>query len=212
MEPNPAFGVLDQAWAGLDNEAPELKAPSVRKAPSRKVDTTEQSKLSQHGFLKNENVRNCPPIDFGRAFKDEDNVMAEDDENSEHGYDRESSSPTPRKAPVGRKLGTVPVPPLDPRLKPAGVREVQRRQRRRETEEHQHRLDKTNNDELNNDGSIADKAQPIERSEDDDVPSSQAYENLDVVFRSDSTNEMELQVSIERTEEARRMALARSRA
>ncbi|KAJ9103988.1 hypothetical protein QFC21_002451 [Naganishia friedmannii] len=206
-EPKPAFAEVDQAWAGLESETSAPKTASLRKASSKKVDTAEQSKLSQHGFLKNENVRKCPPAVFGRPFKDEDDVMAEDDEDLEHVPDRESSSPTPRKAPAGPTLGTVPIPPLDPRLKPAGVREVQRRQRFRESEEQQQhrRHDKGNDDEHKLDSGFTDRERPIERSEDDDVPSSQAYENQDPIFRSDSTNEMELQVSAKMFEEMRQM-------
>lgn len=209
-EAKPAFAEVDQAWVGVGSEAPEPKSSSFRKALSKKVDTAEQSKLSQHGFLKKENVRKCPPVNFDRAFNDEDDLMTDEDD-PEHGFHRESSSPTPRKAPASRTLGSVPAPPFDPRLRPAGVREVQRRQRLRETERTYSGHSKSDDDDLKDDRDLVNKDQPAGRSEDDDVPSSQAFENQEAIFRSDSTNEMELQVSTERIEEVRQLLLKKSR-
>lgn len=158
----------------------------------KRDDTSEQSKLASFGFIRNENVRKLRPVGFAREFEDEDNLLPDDDEMGDQNFDRRSLSPTPRKAQAGKVLGAVPVPPIDPRLRPAGIKELQRREK----------LRKMNTDggaswDDKLPGEVVSHTRNSEIAEDEAVPSSQPSENQQEILNSDSSTDMRWRARLE---------------
>lgn len=180
-----AFPDVDQAWKGAQEEDMTPKQAHSQRAAQSKDDMKAQSKLAAFGFLKNENVKKARPVDFNKDFEDEDDLH-DDEDAPEQTFDRRSMSPTPRKASASKVFGSVPVAPIDPRLRPAGIKEVQRRKEAAALSESSSKVAhprKTN---------VA--AQPVVKSVnqllDDAVPSSQPSENQQDIFNSDSSNDV----------------------
>jgi hypothetical protein len=182
-----AFPDVDQAWKGAQEQDETPKAAhSQRPAPS-KDDQKAQSKLASFGFLKNDNVKKTRPARFDKDFEEEDDVEDEEDAASQKTFDRRSMSPTPRKASAVKSLGAVPAAPIDPRMRSAGIKELQRRKEAAASSE--------------SSSNAAGPQRTVEKSEvavvkrvnelsDDAVPSSQPSENQQDIFNSDSSNDV----------------------
>ena len=186
--PKTAFVEVDQAWEGVEQEDNTPKPSHSARSKQKKDDTAEQSKLASYGFLKNENVRKLRPVGFERAFEQEDDLPDEEDM-EQRNFERKSLSPTPRKVSSAKVLGAVPVAPIDPRLRPAGIRELQRRQKLPETTSGGTREHEAKG------GDVAERAR--EWIEDEAVPSSQPSENQADIFNSDSSTDMALRARLE---------------
>lgn len=112
------FSQVDGAWASVKPE--EATARGSKTGPSRvkptTTDTKAQSSLAAFGFSKRSH-RKRPPRAFETSFEDE----AEIDEGEEF-VPSSQTQILPNLLHVGR----VPSPPLDPRLRPAGIRALMR--------------------------------------------------------------------------------------
>lgn len=186
--PKTAFADVGQAWEGVEQEDNTPKPSHSARTKQKKDDTAEQSKLASYGFLKNENVRKLRPVGFEREFEQEDDLPDEEDM-EQRNSERQSLSPTPRKAPSAKVLGAVPVAPIDPRLRPAGIRELQRRQKLQETTSAGTREHEAKG------GDIVKRTR--QWIEDEAVPSSQPSENQADMFNSDSSTDMALRARLE---------------
>ena len=123
-----AFPEVDRAWKGAQNGDKTPKSANSQRAIHSKEEAKAQSKLASYGFLKNENVKKVRPVSFHKEFEDEDDLQEDEETDIQKTFDRRSLSPTPRKAvTAGKVMSAVPPPPIDPRMRPAGIKELQRR-------------------------------------------------------------------------------------
>jgi hypothetical protein len=182
------FAEVDEAWKGVKDEDKTPKPNNSTRSKQKKDDSSEQSKLASYGFLKNENVRKLRPVGFERDFEAEDDLDPDEEDVELRNFERRSLSPTPRKAQSAKALGTVPVPPLDPRLKPAGIKELQRRQKLQ---------DKSAGQACNDEVKAGVAVKRKEWIEDEAVPSSQPSENQADMFNSESSTDVALQARLD---------------
>jgi hypothetical protein len=127
----PAFSAVDAAWNGLASTASTAEGHPVASndPPNRNKDSKQQTALAQFGFFKQ--------ATGGRAAKavafDDEEEEEEDDDDLEFEDDAAVSSsqtlpPLLANAPRNVKMTAIPEAPLDPRLMPAGIQELKRRQ------------------------------------------------------------------------------------
>jgi hypothetical protein len=136
----PAFSAVDAAWKGLASTAQDEPVAS-NDPPNRKQDSRQQTALAQFGFFKQATGgRAAKAVAFGDEEEDDDDLEFEDDA-------AVSSSQTlpPLLANVPRniRMTAIPQAPLDPRLMPAGIQELKRRQG--DDGKHKHAITNTRN-------------------------------------------------------------------
>lgn len=187
-----AFPDVDQAWKGAQDQDVTPKAGHSQRSVPSKEDQKAQSKLAAFGFLKNDNVKKTRPARFDKDFEEEDDLEDEEDAASQRTFDRRSLSPTPRKASAVKAFGAVPAAPIDPRMRPAGVRELQRRKEAAALSES---LSKVASPQTTKVEAVV--AKRVNDLLDDAVPSSQPSENQQDMFKSDSSNDMRLAEGME---------------
>ncbi|WVQ67260.1 uncharacterized protein L199_005455 [Kwoniella botswanensis] len=98
------------------------KQNKKRKSRSTADEKEQQSKLASFGFF-NDRPNKRMNRDFEKKWEDEEDLdidIPEDDQVIEAGQEEEKGK--------GKKLDKVPSPPLHPSLRPAGIRELQRRE------------------------------------------------------------------------------------
>lgn len=182
-----AFQEVNQAWKGAQNDDATPRPANSQRASRSKEDARAQSKLASYGFLKNENVKTVRPIGFGKEFEDEDDLQDEEQAGTQKTFDRRSLSPTPRKSfAAGKALGAVPPPPIDPRMRPAGIRELQRRDAAAS------KWGSPSIDPQSRDTDQLDwvSVKHVDVVSDDTVPSSQPSENQQDILNSDSSTDV----------------------
>ncbi|KAK6909690.1 hypothetical protein I203_103711 [Kwoniella mangroviensis CBS 8507] len=142
MKPKPASsskwdhlhrGILAAGTSQTPNAS--QKQNKKRKSRSTTDEKAQQSKLASFGFF-NDRPNKRMIRDFERKWEDEEDLdidIPEDDQVIEAGHEEEKGK--------GKKLDKVPLPPLHPSLRPAGIKELQRRERDRSRSESRGLLD-----------------------------------------------------------------------
>lgn len=182
-----AFQEVDQAWKGAQNDDVTARSANSQRATRSKEDAKAQSKLASYGFLKNENVKTVCPMGFGKEFEDEDDLEDEEQAGISKTFDRRSLSPTPRKFfAAGKALRAVPSPPIDPRMRPAGIRELQRR----DAAASKSGSSSTDPQSRNTDRLDWVAIKHVDAVSHDTVPSSQPSENQQDILNSDSSTDV----------------------
>ncbi|WWC94606.1 hypothetical protein V866_001453 [Kwoniella sp. B9012] len=130
MKPKPAssskwdhlhHGILAASTSQTPNAS--QKQNKKRKSRSTTDEKEQQSKLASFGFF-NDKPNKRMNREFEKKWKDEEDLdidIPEDDQVIEAGQEEGKGK--------GKKLDKVPLPPLHPSLRPAGIKELQRRQR-----------------------------------------------------------------------------------
>ncbi|WVR06872.1 hypothetical protein IAU60_003908 [Kwoniella sp. DSM 27419] len=103
------------------SSAPERK----RKSPASVIGQAEQSKLASFGFFGDRSRRRKSSRDLEKEWEEEENHHFEEDELPRRSVLTGTQAITAEATP--RKLGKVPAAPYHPSLRPAGVRELERR-------------------------------------------------------------------------------------
>ncbi|WWD03376.1 hypothetical protein V865_001428 [Kwoniella europaea PYCC6329] len=130
MKPKPASsskwdhlhrGILAAGTSQTPNAS--QKQNKKRKSRSTTDEKEQQSKLASFGFF-NDRPKKRMNRDFEKKWEDEEDLdidIPEDDQVIEAAQEEEKGE--------GKKLDKVPLPPLHPSLRPAGIKELRRRQR-----------------------------------------------------------------------------------
>ncbi|WWC61986.1 uncharacterized protein I303_104573 [Kwoniella dejecticola CBS 10117] len=125
----PASTSTSTSPANLGTRTPGSKPSSQRKGKgrSRATDEGEQVKLAAYGFF-NDRAPKRLKRDFENRWEDEADIDVPEDKYSER--EQAAASENGReKEKQGKKMGKVPEAPYHPSLRPAGIRELERRRK-----------------------------------------------------------------------------------
>ncbi|WWC69999.1 uncharacterized protein I206_103943 [Kwoniella pini CBS 10737] len=109
-----------------DTHSPKIKT-SQKKGKSRATDEREQSQLAAFGFFGDRRSKKLKR-DFAKKWEDEEDVDVPEDEYALQGETSQDAEVLSAKE--GREMSRVPEAPYHPALRPAGVREMERRKER----------------------------------------------------------------------------------
>ncbi|WVW84135.1 hypothetical protein I302_106164 [Kwoniella bestiolae CBS 10118] len=111
---------------------PKDSQKNKKRKSNSTTDRNEQSKLASFGFFNDKSNRKLNR-EFEKRWEDEEDLDLDipDDEVDSSPHDQEGKAKRGDNESKGKKLGKVPEAPYHPSLRPAGIREMERRERAR---------------------------------------------------------------------------------